>query len=220
MKVLILVAASIAFTGGPLFAQSARGYVAGAGGFAISPDATSGDAVGEIGVRIAPGLLVFGDLGQFHNLQPSGVQPTVNSTTAMLSDSIGLNVTGTGRVPAWYSVGGLRYEVPVRSRISPYIIGGVGFARLTPTAQFTYASGTLPDGSTPSVGDDVTSQLISAGDFTAPSPSTAFMLTVGGGVEIPVARHWAVDAGYRVSRIAADTPLTAQGAMFGFGYRF
>ena len=62
-------------------------------------------------MRIAPGLLVFGDLGQFHNLQPSGVQPTVNSTTAMLSDSIGLNVTGTGRVPAWYSFGGLRYEV-------------------------------------------------------------------------------------------------------------
>src|SRR5438105_9619255 len=87
MKVLILVAASIAFTAAPLLAQSERGYVAGAGGFAISPDATSGDAVGEIGVRIAPGLMVFGDIGQFHNLQPSGIQPTVNSTTAMLSDS-------------------------------------------------------------------------------------------------------------------------------------
>ena len=46
------------------------------------------------------------------------------------------------------------------------------------------------------------------------------MFTLGGGVEIPVARHWAIDAGYRFSRVAADTPLNAQGATFGFGYRF
>jgi opacity protein-like surface antigen len=46
------------------------------------------------------------------------------------------------------------------------------------------------------------------------------MYTLGGGVDIPVAHHWAVDVGYRFSRIAADTPLNAQGATFGFGYRF
>ena len=219
MKVLILVAASIAFTGGPLFAQSARGYVAGAGGFAISPDATSGDAVGEIGVRIAPGLLVFGDLGQFHNLQPSGVQPTVDSTTATLSGS-GLNVIGIGRVPAVYSVGGLRFDAPTKSRVAPYVLGGIGIAHLTPQAQFTYSSGPLPDGSTPAVGDDVTSQIETAGAFTVPTPTNAFMFTIGGGVEVPVARHWAVDAGYRFSRVNADTPLNTQGVTFGFGYRF
>jgi len=57
-------------------------------------------------------------------------------------------VIGNGRVPAWYSVGGVRLEVPTRSRISPYAPGGVGFARLSPAAQFTYSSGTLPDGTT------------------------------------------------------------------------
>jgi len=46
------------------------------------------------------------------------------------------------------------------------------------------------------------------------------MFTLGGGVEIPVARHWAIDAGYRFSRVDADTPLNAQGATFGFGWRF
>ena len=61
---------------------------------------------------------------------------------------------------------------------------------------------------------------MSAGDFTAPPATNAFMFTVGGGVDIPVARHWAVDAGYRSSRVSADTPLTAQGMTFGFGYRF
>jgi len=159
-------------------------------------------------------------VGRFHNLQPSDLQPSVNFTTTVLSSSEGLNVIGTGRVPAWYSTGGLRYEVPMLRRIAPYVLGGIGFARLSPTAQFTFSSGALPDGSVPAVGEDVTPTLVSAGDFAAPAASTSAMFTLGGGVEIPVARHWAVDAGYRFSRIAADTPLNAQGATFGFGYRF
>ena len=202
------------------YAQPIRGYVGGEGGFATAPDGTSGDVLGEAGVRIAPHLLVFGDIGQFHNLQPSDTQPTVDSATAALSAATGLSVTGTARVPAWYSVGGLKYELPIQGRVSPYVLGGIGVARLTPTAQFTYSSGPLPDGSTPSVGDDVTSQIVSAGDFTAPGATTAFMYTLGAGVEFPVTRQWAVDAGYRFSRVAADTPVNAQGVTFGIGYRF
>ena len=220
MKLTICAVALITLAAAPLFAQTERAYVAAAGGFARSPDTTSGNALGEVGVRIAPHLLVFGDLGQFHNLQPSDAQPIVDSTTAALSAATGLSVTGTARVPAWYSVGGLKYEVPIQGRVSPYVLGGIGVARLTPTAQFTYSSGPLPDGSTPSVGDDVTSQIVSAGDFTAPAATTAFMYTLGAGVEIPVTRQWAVDAGYRFSRVAADTPVNAQGVTFGIGYRF
>jgi opacity protein-like surface antigen len=69
----------------------------------------------------------------------------------------------------------------------------------------------LPDGTTPAVGDDVTSQVIATGEFTAPPSSTAFMYTLGG-VQIPVALLWAVDAGYRFSRLAADSPVNPQGA--------
>ena len=220
MKALMIAATFTLLTAAPLKAQTERGYITGVGGFAVSPDTTSGDVLGEAGVRIAPHLLVFGNVGQFHNLQPSDVQPAVDSTTALLSANQGLNVVGTARVPAWYSGGGLRYEIPTLSHLSPYALGEIGFARLTPTAQFTYSSGTLPDGSTPALGADVTAQLVSAGDFTVPSATTAFMFTLGGGVAIPVARHWAIDAGYRFARIAADTPLNAQGVTFGFGYRF
>jgi len=219
MKVITMAAALVALSAAPSMAQTERGYVAGAGGFAVSPDTTSGDVLGEVGVRVAPHLSVFGDLGQFHNLQPSGVQPTVDSTTATLSGS-GLNVIGIGRVPAVYSVGGLRFDAPTKSRVAPYVLGGIGIAHLTPQAQFTYSSGPLPDGSTPAVGDDVTSQIETAGAFTVPTPTNAFMFTIGGGVEVPVARHWAVDAGYRFSRVNADTPLNTQGVTFGFGYRF
>jgi len=46
------------------------------------------------------------------------------------------------------------------------------------------------------------------------------MYSLRGGIEVPVARHWAIDAGYRFSRISTDTPVHAQGMTFGFGYRF
>src|SRR5262245_9503410 len=170
MKVISMAAALIALTAAPSVAQTGRGYLSGAGGFAVSPDTTSGNMLGEVGVRVAPHLLVFGDLGQFRNVQPSDVQPAIDSTTTTLAGS-GLNVIGTGRVPAVYSVGGLRFEAPTKSAVSPYVLGGVGFARLSPTAKFTFSSGTLPDGSTPAVGDDVTSQLETAGAFTTPTAS-------------------------------------------------
>jgi opacity protein-like surface antigen len=201
-------------------AQTEHAYVTGVGGFATSPDVTSANVLAEAGVRIAPHLLVFGTLGEVRNLQPSEAQPTVDSTTASVAAAQGLSVLGTARVPALYSIGGVRYEVPMQGRVSPYVLGGLGVARLSPTAQFTYSSGTLPDGSTPAAGADVTDRLVTAGYFTAPAASNAFMFTLGGGVDVPVARHWAVDVGYRFSRFAATTPLNAQGATFGLGYRF
>src|SRR3989442_14221078 len=103
MRAVIMAATATVLMAAPLFAQTERGYVTGIGGFTVTPDTTSGDVLGEVGVRIAPHLLVFGDLGQFHNLQPSDVQPTVDSTTALLAADQGLNVIGAGRVPAWYS---------------------------------------------------------------------------------------------------------------------
>jgi opacity protein-like surface antigen len=46
------------------------------------------------------------------------------------------------------------------------------------------------------------------------------MFAVGGGVETPIAPHLVADVGYRVSRISASTPVSAQSVTFGVGYRF
>jgi opacity protein-like surface antigen len=217
MRALVLAAAIVVIPGAS-YAQSPRAFVSGAGGFATTPDGTSGALVGEAAVRIASNLYAIGDIGRLRNVQPSDLQPAVDTTTLVLSNT-GLSVTGTARVPAWYSTGGLRFQIPTRGRLTPYAFGGLGVARLTPSATFTYASGTI-GASTPAVGDDVTSQIVSLGDFTQPAATTALMVSGGGGVQAPVARHLMVDAGYRLARIAANTPFTAQGLTFGLGYRF
>jgi hypothetical protein len=213
----------------PLFAQEgggpdAAGYLTGLGGFAASAGNTTGDLLIEGGVRIAPHVMVFGNLGRFGNLQ-ADLQPTLDTTTAALAANQGLMVIGGGSLPATFAVGGLRVEVPTNSRFMPYVLGGLGVAHLNPTAQFTFSNGILPDGSTPVVGTDVTPVITSTGTFTAPAASNALMVTLGGGVQIPLAPHWVVDAGYRYSRIAADStlsasPLSTNGMTFGVGYRF
>src|SRR5215510_3826349 len=165
MRALIFIATSVVLTATPSFAQASRGYIEGAGGFVVSPDDTSGNVVGEVAVRIAPRLMVYGNLGKFGNIQPSELEPAVDATSTLVAATDGLQVTGIARVPAWYSLGGLRYEVLSRKRILPYVFGGAGFAHLTPKAEFDYSSGTLT-GLAPGVGDNVTAQLISMGDFT------------------------------------------------------
>jgi opacity protein-like surface antigen len=204
--------------------QNAAGYVTGLGGFQAATGSATGDVLIEGGVRVAPHVMVFGDLGRFQNVQ-ADLTPSLNNTVTALQTNQGVSVTGSGTLPAVYSIGGVRLEVPVSNLFLPYVLGGAGIARLNPTQQFSFVSGTMPDGSSPSVGDNVTPGLMSSGALTTLSPSTAFMYTLGGGVQVPIASRWVVDAAYRYSRIAADTtlsaaPLNTNGMTFGIGYRF
>jgi len=77
------------------------------------------------------------------------------------------------------------------------VLGGYGFARLNPQAEFVFSSGPMPDGSAPSEGADVTSSLETAGVFAQPATSTSSMFTTGAGAQVLFGPHWTFDAGYR-----------------------
>jgi opacity protein-like surface antigen len=215
---VVALFASTFLSTAPVFAQTDRVYVGGAAGFSVTSADTSGQLVGEAGVRVAPNIFVYGNVGQFHNLSSSQLQPAIDDETATLLNS-GLTVTGTATMPTWYTTGGVRVQIPMHSRVTPYVFGGAGLAHMMPTAHFTYSSGTLL-GATPSPGDDVTSQIVSIGDFTQPAASNAPMISAGGGIEAEIAPNLTLDVGYKLSHVGADTPINAQSVMFGFGYRF
>ncbi|HKE86343.1 MAG TPA: outer membrane beta-barrel protein [Vicinamibacterales bacterium] len=205
-------------------ASDPRGLVSVSGGFVSALGDKSSDFRFETGVRVAPHLMVYGNIGRFGDLHVD-LQPQIDAATASFAANDSLDVSGTATVPAWYGSGGLRFSVPVRGPVSPYVLGGIGFARLSPTAQFTFNSGILPDGSTPTPGADVTSAIESNGLFANPAASTQLLWTTGGGALIAMGPHMALDAGYRYSRINADTTLNtsafnANGLTFGVGYRF
>lgn len=136
MKTLMIAATATLLTATPLLAQErgaggedAKGYVTGLGGFATSVTNTTGDVRLEGGVRVAPHVMVFGNVGRFGNVQ-GDLQPTLDATTSALAANQGLSVVGGGSLPAKYVLGGLRVEVPTHSRALPYVLGGIGVARL------------------------------------------------------------------------------------------
>jgi opacity protein-like surface antigen len=217
-SISIAVLALATLVAAPARAQTDRIYVGGAGGFSVTSTDTSGQVVGEAGYRVAPNVFVYGNVGQFHNLSSSQIQPAVDDEAATLLNS-GLTVTGTSTMPAWYTTGGVRVQIPMHTRITAYVFGGAGLAHIMPTAHFAYQSGTLL-GATPNPGDDVTAQIVALGDFTQPASSNALMVSGGGGVEAAIAPHMSLDVGYKLSHIAGDSPINAQSVMFGFGYHF
>lgn len=219
MRALIL-STCLVLVAVPSFAQNTRAYVSAAGGFAVAPDGTTSDVLSEAGVRLARHVSVFGNVGRFNNLQPSELDAAIEQARDALSNSMGLDVVADSRVPAWYSMGGVRFDAPARKRIAPYVLGGIGFSHLNPRAEFTYADGTLPDSSIPVAGADITSDVIATGVFVEPPATNAFTYSLGTGTRFDIDRHLLFDAGYRFSHVATDTPLHANSVTFGMGYRF
>src|SRR4051812_43685985 len=104
------------------------------------PRQHDGNMAVEGGARIAPHIMVIGNVGRFSNLQ-GDLQPTLDSATAALAENQGLSVIGAGTLPAWYGTGGLRVDRPTGSRAWPYVLGTMGVARINPTPKFTFSGG-------------------------------------------------------------------------------
>ena len=217
-KVLMFALAAIV-RGSAAYAQETHGYVQGAGGFSRSTGVDTGNATGEVGFRVAPNIVVFGNIGRFADMESSALQSSVDSAVNTLAAN-DLLVTGTTRNPAWYSLGGARIELGKNSRVTPYAFGGVGVAHLNPSAKFLYVSGTPLSGNDTAAGADVTADVVSNGLLTQPVSTTDLMLRPAGGVEIPLGKHLLGNVGYSVSRISADSPVHAQDVIFGMGIKF
>jgi hypothetical protein len=201
-------------------AQERRGYLEGAAGLTAITGGTTGNADGEVGIRVAPRVMLFGNIGRIRDAQPSSLQTSLNDAITALAAN-NLTATGTARMPAWYSLGGARVELGSnRSAIRPYVSGGLGFAHLTPSAHFMYESGTTLSGNAATAGDDITSDVITNGYFTTSATKTGLMLRMGGGVQVPLGKYLLGNVGYSVSRIASDTPIHAQDLTFGLGIKF
>src|SRR5215472_15417470 len=66
--------------------QDSAAYVTGLGGFQAATGSTTGDLLIEGGVRVAPHVMVFGDLGYFRNLQ-GDLTNSLNSAVTSLQNT-------------------------------------------------------------------------------------------------------------------------------------
>ena len=219
MRTALILTIAILGWGSAAYAQEPRAYVEGTAGFSSLTGGTTGNATGEIGIRVAPRVMLFGNVGRMHDAESSALQSSFNDAITALAAN-DLTATGTVRTPLWYSLGGARINLANRSAIMPYVFGAVGFAHLAPSVRFLYDGGTTLTGDTATLGDDITGQVETNGFFTAPATTTGLMLRTGGGVQVPLGKHLLGNVGYSVSRISADNPLHAQDVTFGVGVKF
>ena len=181
--ILTLVSAS------PLFAQNpvTKGFFTGGAGFVffknVSGFSTAGDQgtsdiSAALGARIKGHVMLIGNGGWVRNLQ-KGIQPLLVATTNTIYNVHGISTTGTGTMPVWYGEGGLSLNGPTLGLWTPYVMGEYGIARLNPTIELQYKSGTIPGQTTapPTVGSDQTSLFEKLGYFRAPGTSTTQMYT-------------------------------------------
>jgi opacity protein-like surface antigen len=206
----------------PVDEATARGksmYLEGNAGYGSSSNARAPFGDIEFGVRLSDHLTVFGAYGLYRNVQPSTVQPYIDAEVSLLARE-NIRVTGEARVPAQYALGGFRVDLSTPIGVRPYALSGIGYARSSPTGNFTYAGGSPTiRGGIATAGQDATNDVLSTNVFTG-DQWNALVVRWGAGVMIPVGKSLFADVGYAASRVAAPTPFTVQGVKFGFAVRF
>jgi opacity protein-like surface antigen len=181
--------------------------------------AKSGSSVGlEVGARLFDGressgldvLIEGGRMGTIGNA-------ALDARAKLIADVIG----GTSSASYHVTFGdiGVRYRLPMAGMVKPYVVLGVGIAKVETRSTYTVN------------GIDVTSQLLSTygvqlgADLTDSLNKTMVML--GGGVNVTFAGRFFGDLSYRYGQILPktdvielDTAVKTQRLQVGVGVRF
>ena len=177
------------------FAQSAFGNV------------TSQAYGGEAGYTINPQLQVFGEFGWVRDTAPASLAANAQTIASGIAAAAG-NTTYSAKQPVTFGVGGVKFLVPVEnSRVRPYVLAGGGVGAVKRDVTFTTPSGDSSQYAT--LGTDLS------------GTETAFMLSFGGGVGIPVGSALIFDVQYRYGRVfTSNEGLNINRAGLGIGVRF
>jgi len=214
MRVLAVTVAAVAMTS-VVHAQSAamkddRGYVEGVAQASFG-NVTSQSFGAELGFRITPTLELFVEGGHVRDAAaPSvgdGAQQIATYLTTVQSGAVSFGV----KQPVTFGDAGVRYLFQTSSRLTPYVLGAAGVARVNNNVTFSIN------------GTDVTSTLanyfvVLGGDLAG--SSTKAMMVIGGGVQWPAWQQLVVDVQYRYGRIFADPGTNLNRAGVGIGLRF
>ena len=113
------------------------------------------------------------------------------------------------RVPAWYGFGGVRFSpLPSAGKVSAFLEGGIGTARLRPEVHLTVNGEYLDTEAAALTGiDDDTQQLGIAGGG-------------GGGVAVQLWKRLRIEGGYRYMRLFGDAKANINRVHVGVGWGF
>jgi opacity protein-like surface antigen len=218
MKPIFALVVGALALGGVAYAQTpaaasepGRGYVEGIAQSAFG-NVTSQSYGAELGYRVTTILDVFVEGGWTKDVAPSRMGTAAGQIAGYLTTSGQSNVSYRVKEPVGFGQAGLRIEIPVSSsRITPYATAGVGLARVKQDVKFSIN------------GNDVTTDLqqygVVLGSDLAGQVNKA-LVTVGGGVQYPLASRLLLDFQIRYGRVFTDPGTNVARAGLGFGFRF
>ena len=166
----------------------------------------------EGGYTFRPGLQLFVEGGRVNNVASN----TFFTAAQTIAGGLGQTQSGVGfsaKQPVAFGDVGVRYLVPASgTNLQPYVLMGIGIARVTNDARFA-VDGTDVTGNLDQYGVALGTGL--SGRFTKP------LLTLGAGLVVPVWSRLALDLHYRYGRIfAPDEGINVNRAGIGVGITF
>jgi opacity protein-like surface antigen len=173
---------------------------------------SSGFVGGEFTWRLMPKLDIFVEGGHMANVGTQALDDNAN----VIANAVGATVSSSAIKVNHFDAGIKFWIDPIVQKALPYFVFAVGAASTTTEVNFA-VNGTVVDPAALGV------QL--GGDLSG--SNTKAIITIGGGIAIPIAARYYVDLGYRfggilsnTSDIENDTAIKSQRIIFGFGARF
>lgn len=164
--------------------------------------------------RVTDRLDIFGEVGRMRNtigpdlsLRLAAVEAQIRASNSAQFGST-FPVEFEARVPAWYGFGGLRMRGPAAGRLSTYVEGGGGTARLDPQVHLRVN------------GENLDSEAAALTGLGEGRQQLEFVAGAGGGVALHVWRRVRVEGGYRYMRFFGDAKANLNSVRIGAGWTF
>jgi hypothetical protein len=156
---------------------------------------------------------IFGEVGRMRNAIGPGLADRAKEVEAGIRER---NAAQFGTefpvvfevlVPTWYGLGGLRLRGPTAGKLSTYVEGGAGAARLDPQAHLTVN------------GENLDSEATALTGLGGDRQQLEFLAGAGAGVAFQV---WKirVEGGYRYMRLFGDAKTDINRVHVGVGWSF
>jgi opacity protein-like surface antigen len=199
---------------GVVAAQDApKGFIQGMAGGAHTEETDT--AYAGLGAwRINDRVHVFGEVGRMRNTigpdlrdRLADVEATIRASNTTQFNTA-FPVVFEARVPAWYGFGGVRVGGPSAGKLSTYVEGGAGTARLDPQVHLTVN------------GENLDSEVAAITGLGEGRQQLEFLAGAGGGVAIQLWRRIRVEGGYRYMRFFGDAKTNINRVHVGAGWTF
>jgi opacity protein-like surface antigen len=190
-----------------------RGYIQGTVGMARSVETDS--AYAGLGAwRMNGSVHLFGEVGRLRNAIGHDLQEQV----AVAEEGIRaynerafhdeFPVVFEARVPTWYGFGGVRVGGPSAGRLSIYLEGGAGSARLDPQVHLTVN------------GERLDNEVAAITGLEEGRQQLEFLAGGGAGVAVQAWRRIRIEGGYRYMRLFGDAKTNIHHVHVGGGWTF